>query len=413
MSNSHPPSQFDVESVRRDFPILSLDLGGKPLVYLDNAATTQKPKAVIDRLSHYYSFENSNIHRGVHQLSSSATTAYEQARGVVARFIGAASEEEIIFTRGATEAINLVAASWGRSHLKPGDEIVLTGMEHHANIVPWQLLAEELSLTIRVAPVLPDGSLDSDAFHALLGEKTRLVSFVYVSNSLGTVNPIVEMIEAAHKVGAKVLVDGAQAVSHFPVNVSDLDCDFFVFSGHKLFGPTGIGVLYGKRDVLATLPPYQGGGDMIEKVTFEKTTFRKPPGRFEAGTPHIAGVIGLAAAIDYFTSLDREGMAAHETQLLEHATAEIRSIPGIRIVGEAANKVSVLSFCLGDIHSHDIGTILDADGVAIRTGHHCTQPLMIAFGITGTARASFSFYNTLAEVDVFIQSLRRVQKMFG
>lgn len=416
MESHLPPDQiqpFDVEAVRRDFPILAREIGGKPLVYLDNAATTQKPRAVIDRLTEYYSFENSNIHRGVHQLSSAATTAYESARQTVARFLGAPAEEQIIFTRGATEAINLVAQSWGRVNLKAGDEVLITGMEHHANIVPWQIVAEELGLLLRVVPVLADGSLDLDAFHSLLSDKTRLVSFVHVSNSLGTVNPVAELIKGARGVGAMVLVDGAQAVSHFPVNVAELDCDFYVFSGHKLFGPTGIGVLYGKREVLEAMPPYQGGGDMIERVTFEKTTFRKPPGRFEAGTPHIAGVIGLAAAIDYFEALDRSGMAAHEAHLLSHATAEILKIPGIRLIGEAAEKVSVLSFCLGDIHSHDIGTILDADGIAIRTGHHCTQPLMTGFGIPGTARASFSFYNTVAEVDVFIRSLRGVQKMFG
>lgn len=404
---------FNVETVRSDFPILAREVGGNPLVYLDNAATTQKPRAVIECLNEYYSFENSNIHRGVHYLSAAATTAYESARKTVARFIGAPSDEQVVFTRGTTESINLVAHSWGRSNLRAGDEIVITGMEHHANIVPWQILAEEVGFTIRVVPVLDDGTLDLEAFHGLLNERTRLVSVVHVSNSLGTVNPVAEIVRRARAVGATVLIDGAQAVSHFPVDVAALDCDFYVFSGHKLFGPTGIGVLYGKRQVLEAMPPYQGGGDMIERVTFEKTTFRRPPGRFEAGTPHIAGAIGLAAAIDYFQSLDREGMAHYERDLLRYATEEILRIPGIRLIGEAPAKVSVLSFCLGDVHPHDIGTVLDADGIAIRTGHHCTQPLMIRFGITGTARASFSFYNTIQEADALVRSLKKVQKMFG
>jgi cysteine desulfurase/selenocysteine lyase len=404
---------FDVASVREDFPILDTRVGAHPLVYLDNAATSQKPQAVIDALSHYYGARNANIHRGVHYLSGAATDAYDQARVAVAKFLHAAEPRECLFVRGATEAINLVAATWGRKNLRTGDEILLTEMEHHANIVPWQLAAEATGATIKVIPISDRGELILDNLDKLLTPRVKMLAVTQVSNALGTVNPVAELIRRAHAVGAKVLVDGAQAVPHLPVDVRSLDCDFYAFSGHKIFGPTGIGILYGKAALLETLPPYQGGGDMIERVTFEKTTFRGLPERFEAGTPHISGAIGLGAALQYFAKIGPEAAAAHERDLLAYATAQVRAVPGLRIIGEAAEKVGVLSFVMEGVHPHDIGTILDNEGIAIRAGHHCCQPLMRRLGIAGTARASFAFYNTRAEADRLTAALHKVKKMFG
>jgi cysteine desulfurase/selenocysteine lyase len=404
---------FDVAAIREDFPILATCVGTHPLVYLDNAATSQKPQAVIDALDRYYASQNANIHRGVHYLSASATDAYDDARATVARFLNAAQPRECIFVRGTTEAINLVAATWGRQNLRPGDEILLTGLEHHANIVPWQLAAEAAGASIKIIPVTDRGELALDQLDSLLTPRVKLLALAHVSNALGTVLPVRELTRRAHAVGAVVLVDGAQSVPHLHIDVQDLDCDFFAFSGHKLFGPTGIGVLYGKAALLEKLPPYQSGGDMIERVTFAKTTFRGLPERFEAGTPHIAGAIGLAAAIRYLEKLGHDAPAAHERTLLAHATAAVRAIPGVRIIGEAPEKVGVLSFVMDGVHPHDIGTILDSEGIAIRAGHHCTQPLMQRLGISGTARASFAFYNTLDEAGRLAAALLKVKKLFG
>jgi cysteine desulfurase/selenocysteine lyase len=404
---------FDVTAVREDFPILATRVGAHPLIYLDNAASAQKPRAVIDAISDYYSARHANIHRGVHYLSATATDAYDQARVIVAKFLNAAEPRECIFVRGATEAINLVASSWGRQNLRPGDEILLSTLEHHANIVPWQIAAEAAGAKIKIIPVSDAGELLLDGLDTLLTPRTKLLAITQVSNALGTVVPVRELIRRAHAVGAVVLVDGAQSVPHLPIDVQDLDCDFFAFSGHKLFGPTGIGVLYGNAALLEKLPPYQSGGDMIERVTFEKTTFRSIPERFEAGTPHISGVVGLAAAIRYLAKLGHPALAAHEQNLLAHATAAVRAIPGVRIIGEAKDKVGVLSFVMDGIHPHDIATILDSEGIAIRAGHHCAQPLMQRLGLTGTARASFAFYNTLAEADHLAAALLKVKKMFG
>jgi cysteine desulfurase / selenocysteine lyase len=404
---------FDVAAVREDFPILATRVGAHPLVYLDNAASAQKPRAVIDAISDYYSARHANIHRGVHYLSATATDAYDQARVTVAKFLNAAEPRECIFVRGATEAINLVASSWGRQNLRPGDEILLSTLEHHANIVPWQIAAEAAGAKIKIIPVSDAGELLLDGLDALLTSRTKLLAITHVSNALGTVVPVRDLIRRAHAVGAVVLVDGAQSVPHLSIDVQDLDCDFFAFSGHKLFGPTGIGVLYGKAALLEKMPPYQSGGDMIERVTFEKTTFRSIPERFEAGTPHISGVVGLAAAIRYLAKLGHAALAAHEQNLLAHATAAVRNIPGVRIIGEAKDKVGVLSFVMDGIHPHDIATILDSEGIAIRAGHHCAQPLMQRLGLTGTARASFAFYNTLDEADHLAAALLKVKKMFG
>ena len=404
---------FDVAAVREDFPILATRVGTHPLIYLDNAASAQKPRAVIDAISEYYSARHANIHRGVHYLSAEATDAYDQARVIVAKFLNAAEPRECIFVRGTTEGINLVASSWGRANLRSGDEILLSTLEHHANIVPWQIAAEAAGAKIKVIPINDRGELNLDQLDALLTPRVKLLAITHVSNALGTVVPVRDLIRRAHAVGAVVLVDGAQAVPHLRIDVRDLDCDFYAFSGHKLFGPTGIGILYGKAALLEKLPPYQSGGDMIERVTFEKTTFRGLPERFEAGTPDISGAIGLGAAIRYLDKLGHDALAAHERRLLDHATAAVRAIPGVRLIGEAADKVGVLSFVMDGVHPHDIGTILDSEGIAIRAGHHCAQPLMQRLGITGTARASFAFYNTLEEADHLAAALLKVKKMFG
>ena len=406
-------SRFDVASVREDFPILDTQVGGHPLVYLDNAATAQKPQAVIDAVSHYYSATNANIHRGVHYLSAEATDAYDRARITVAGFLNAAEPRECVFVRGATEGINLVASSWGRTNLRPGDEILLTGMEHHANIVPWQMVAEATGAVIKVIPVTDRGELDLDGIDQLLTPRVKMLAVTHVSNALGTVNPVRALIQRAHAVGALALVDGAQSAAHLQVDVRSLDCDFFAFSGHKVFGPTGIGVLYGKAVVLDKMPPYQGGGDMIERVSFEKTTYRGLPERFEAGTPDISGAIGLAAAIHYLAKLGHAAVAAHESDLLAYATEAVGNIQGVRIIGEAPEKVGVLSFVMENVHPHDIGTVLDNEGIAIRAGHHCCMPLMKRLGLPGTARASFAFYNTRAEADRLTAALVKVRKLFG
>lgn len=404
---------YDVMKIRDDFPILKIKVHEKPLVYLDNAATTQKPLFVIDRINKYYSTMNSNIHRGVHALSGVSTEAFETARIIVKRFINALGKNEIIFTRGTTESINLVAQTYGKTNVKEGDEIIISHMEHHSNIVPWQMLCKEKNAKLRVIPIDDNGEIIYDEFEKLVNEKTKLVSIVYVSNSLGTVNPVKKFIDYAHQFNIPVLIDGAQAVNHLPVDVQELDCDFFAFSGHKIYGPTGIGVLYGKVDLLEAMPPYMGGGDMISKVTFEETTYNELPHKFEAGTPDIAGAIGLGAAIDYVSKIGIENIGKHETELLEYATKKVTDIPGLRIIGKAKEKMSVLSFVLENIHPHDIGTFLDFEGVAIRTGHHCTQPVMDRFGIPATSRASFAMYNTKKEVDVLIEGLKKIVEVFG
>ncbi|HQT81470.1 MAG: cysteine sulfinate desulfinase [Ferrovum sp. 37-45-19] len=403
---------FNVNEIRQQFPILKSTVRGKPLVYLDNAATTQKPQSVIDVETHYYDTLNANVHRGVHKLSQDATDAFEKARDIVQGFIGAQHREEVIFTRGATEAINLVASSWGRANLKPGDEILLSQMEHHANIVPWQMIAEQTGAFIKVIPIDETGTLDLTQFEALLSPKTKMLGVTQVSNALGTVNPVQYMIEKAHQVGALVLVDGAQSILHQAVNMVELDCDFFVFSGHKLYGPTGIGVLYGKKHLLNAMPPYQAGGDMIFKVTFEKSTYNHLPYKFEAGTPHIAGAIGLGRAIEFVQSIGLNEIADHEAQLLTYATEQSHLIPQLRIIGQAVNKVSVFSFVMDGVHPHDIGTILDSEGVAIRTGHHCAMPVMDYFKIPATARASLALYNTKEDIDALFAALHRVTEMF-
>jgi cysteine desulfurase/selenocysteine lyase len=409
---AHAKTAFDVRSVRQDFPILHQSVFGKPLVYLDNAATAQKPKAVIDALVRYYTQDNANIHRGLHQLSERATAAYEETRSKVRRFLNAAEDREIVFVRGTTEAINLVAQSYGRTHLDPGDEVLITTMEHHSNIVPWQILCEEKGARLRVAPIGDDGDLLLDEFEKLLGPRTRLVSVVHVSNALGTINPVKRLVEMAHRRNIPVLLDGAQAAPHLRIDVRELDCDFYALSGHKLFGPTGIGVLYGRARLLEAMPPWQSGGDMIASVTFAKTTYNRLPYKFEAGTPHIAGVIGLGAALDYLESIDRDGRIAHEDDVLAYATRTIAALPRVRLVGTAREKTGVLSFVIEGVHPHDIGTILDREGIAIRAGHHCTQPLMDRFGVPATARASFALYNTRAEVDALAAGVRRVLEVF-
>ena len=406
-------STFNVEKIRKDFPILKEKVHGKALVYLDNAATTQKPLAVIEALDSYYREYNSNIHRGVHLLSEKATAAYEASRVTVRNFLGAADTREIIFARGATEGINLVAQTWGRQNVKAGDEILLTTMEHHSNIVPWQMLCEEKGAILKVVPINDAGELVLEEFHKLLSPKTKLLAITHVSNALGTVNPLADLIQAAHAKGAKVLVDGAQAVPHLAVNVRELDCDFYVFSGHKIYGPTGIGVLYGKYALLDSMPPYQGGGDMIATVTFEKTLYKKPPQKFEAGTPHIAGVIGLGAALDYVSKIGLGDIAAHEHDLLVYGTQKLQAVPGLKLIGTAKNKAGVLSFTLGEIHPHDIGTIVDRQGVAIRVGHHCAQPVMDRFNIPATSRASLGLYNTRQEIDALVEALQKVKEVLG
>lgn len=406
-------SNFDVEKVRADFPVLAREVNGKPLVYLDNAASSQVSNLVIERSSKYLSDEHSNIHRGVHYLSQHATTAYEAAREKVKQFINAREAKECIFVRGCTEAVNLVAYSYGRKHIGEGDEIILSQMEHHANIIPWQVLAEEKGAKIRVIPMNERGELVIDEYEAMLNERTKIVAVAHVSNSLGTINPVKEMIASAHKLGIPVLVDGAQAIPHFPVDVQDLDADFYVFSGHKMFAPTGSGVMYGKREWLDKLPPYQTGGGMIRTVTFEKTTYAPIPEKFEAGTPAIAANIGLGAAIDYLNSIDFAAAAAYEHELLGYATEKLSKIEGVKIVGTAAEKASVLSFTIEGVHPHDIGTILDQQGIAIRAGHHCAQPVMQFFDVPATARASFAFYNTREEVDKLAAAVEKVIEVFA
>ncbi len=404
---------WDVEQIRKDFPVLSREVNGKPLVYLDNGASSQVPQSVIDRTSKYLAEEHSNIHRGVHYLSQHATTAYEAAREKVKRFINAAAAKECIFVRGTTEGINLVAYSYGRKFIGEGDEIVLSAMEHHSNIVPWQIVAEERGAKIRVIPMNERGELIIEEYEKLLNERTKIVAVAHVSNSLGTVNPIKEMIATAHKFGVPVLVDAAQSVPHFPVDVQDLDADFFVFSGHKMFAPTASGIVYGKREWLDKMPPYQTGGGMIRTVSFEKTTYAPIPEKFEAGTPGIAAGIGLGAAIDYLNALDFNAAAEYEHSLLEYATARLSDIPEVRIIGTAANKASVLSFTIEGIHPHDIGTILDQQGIAVRAGHHCAQPVMQFFDVPATARASFAFYNTREEVDKLADAIQKVIEVFA
>ena len=406
------PTGLDVARVRADFPILRQLVRGKPLVYLDNAATTQKPVAVIEALNHYYRLDNANIHRGVHTLSERATAAYEGARETVRGFINARSTREIVFVRGATEAINLVAQTWGRANVKEGDEILLSEMEHHSNIVPWQMLCQQVGATLKVIPINDAGELQLDKLDALLTARTRLVGITHCSNALGTINPVREIIEKAHAAGAVVLVDGAQAVAHLPVDVQALDCDFYVFSSHKLYGPTGTGVLYGKESLLEAMPPWHGGGEMIKYVTFEKTIYNDLPAKFEAGTPHIAGGIGLGAAIDYVTQIGLEAIAAHEHDLLTYATQRTAEISELRIIGTARAKSGILSFDLGRIHPHDIGTMLDHQGIAIRTGHHCAMPVMQHYGVPATARASFALYNTRADVDALMIGIRKVIEAF-
>jgi cysteine desulfurase/selenocysteine lyase len=405
--------EFDVARIREDFPILKEQVHGKPLVYFDNGATSQKPQAVIDALTRYYRAENSNIHRGVHHLSEQATAAYEAARGKVRKFINASADNEIIFVRGTTEGINLVAQSYGRNFLRAGDEIIVSAMEHHSNIVPWQMLCEQVGARLRVMPINHDGEIVMEEYRRLLGDRTKFVSVTHVSNALGTVVPVREIVALAHERGVPVLVDGAQAVPHLRVDVQELDCDFYAFSGHKLFGPTGVGVLYGRAELLDKMPPYQGGGDMISLVTFEKTHYNVLPYKFEAGTPHISGGIGLGAALDYLSALDWPQVAAHEQRLLEYATEAVSAIDGLRIIGTAQHKAGVLSFVFDHVHAHDVGTILDQEGVAVRAGHHCAMPVMQRFGVPATTRASFAFYNRIDEIDVMVRALGRVLKVFG
>mgnify|MGYP002622666700 CR=1 FL=1 len=411
-SSQDTAGALDVSQVRRDFPILAQQVNGRPLAYLDNAATTQKPQSVIDALRHYYDSDNANIHRGVHTLSMRATEAYEAARKRIAGFIGAASTQEVIFTRGTTESINLVAQSYARSILKSGDEILITGLEHHSNIVPWQILCEQTGAVLRVVRINDAGDVPIDDFRKLLSDRTRIVALAHVSNALGTILPVREMIRAARDAGAVTLVDGAQAVAHVPVDVRALDCDFYAFSGHKLFGPTGIGVLYGKQSLLEKMPPYQGGGDMIKSVTFEKTIYNDLPYKFEAGTPHIAGGIGLGAAVEYVQSVGLARIGAHEHELLEYGTRVLEQVDGVRPVGTAPSKASVLSFVVDGIHPHDIGTILNDRGVAVRTGHHCAQPVMERFKIPATARASIALYNTREEIDALAAGIKQAIDVF-
>ncbi|HUT51429.1 MAG TPA: cysteine desulfurase [Alphaproteobacteria bacterium] len=404
---------YDVEAVRADFPILSRTVYGKPLVYLDNGASAQKPKAVIEAVRFCYEEQYANVHRGAHYLSGATTDAFENARVKIARFINAASDDEIVFTHNATEAINLVAASYGRTHLQAGDEIVISEMEHHANIVPWQLLSQEKGLTLKIAPITDDGVLDMEAFAALLGPRTRLVAITHCSNVLGTVTPVKEIVALGHAAGAKVLIDGSQGIVHAPVDVRDIGADFYVFTGHKLYGPSGIGVLHGRLEVLETMPPYQGGGDMIERVTFEKTTFKEPPHRFEAGTPPIVQVIGLGAAIDYISSFGVETIAAHEHEVLTYANERLADIDGFRFIGTAPGKGPIVSFLVDGLHPLDVATVIDREGVATRVGHHCAEPLMDRLGVEGTLRASIGMYNTKGEIDVLARAIEKAKAKLG
>lgn len=404
---------LDVYKVRADFPILDVKVHGKPLIYLDNAATSQKPQVVIDSLTHYYTSENANIHRGVHALSELATQDHERARIKVQNFIHAADASEIVFVRGTTEGINLVAQTYGRTHVGAGDEVIISALEHHSNIVPWQILCQQQGARLRVIPVNDDGELLLDEFEKLLNPKTKLVAVAHVSNALGTIVPLRKVIEIAHSRDVPVLVDGAQAAPHLQIDVQALDADFYTLSGHKMYGPMGIGVLYGKRALLEAMPPYQGGGDMISSVTFEKTLYNKLPYKFEAGTPDVSGAIGLGAAIDYLTGIGLDRIAAHEHELLVYGTQALASIPGLRLIGTAKSKAAVLSFVLDGVHAHDVGTILDQEGIAVRTGHHCAQPLMQRFGVEATARASFGLYNTREDVDALVGGIQKVREVFA
>ena len=406
-------SAFDVYTLRENFPILHRRLNGKQLVYFDNAATSQKPQVVIDALTNYYSNYNANIHRGIHTLAEEATAAYEATRGTAKNFINAASAEEIIFTRGATEGINLVAYTWGRKNLREGDEIIISGMEHHSNIVPWQIVCEEKKAILKVIPITPNGELDLDAFKKLLSSKTKIVAVVHASNSLGTINPVAQIIDKAHKAGALVMLDGAQSTVHLDIDVQDLDCDFFAFSGHKVYGPTGAGVLYGKKNILEAMPPFMGGGEMIKEVTFEKTTYNDLPYKYEAGTPNIADTVALKSALDFVTGTGKENIRRHEDALLNYATEQLKTINGLTIVGNAKQKVSVVSFSVKNIHPQDLGVLLDNQGIAVRTGHHCTQPVMDYFKIPGTVRASFAMYNTKEEIDKLVTGLHKAIKMLS
>jgi cysteine desulfurase/selenocysteine lyase len=402
---------FDVLEIRKDFPILNQTIHGKPLVYFDNAATTQKPLSVIQAISEYYQEFNANIHRGIHTLAEKATAEYEGTREMVRKFINASSTDEIIFTRGTTESINLVAAAFGRQQIKAGDEVIITTMEHHSNIVPWQMLCEEKGATLKVIPINDQGEILVEEYEKLLSERTKLVAAVYVSNSLGTINPVKEIIDRAHAFGARVLIDGAQASAHLDINVQELNCDFYAFSSHKLYGPTGIGVLYGKRELLDSMPPYQGGGEMIKEVSFEKTTYNELPYKFEAGTPNIADTVAFKKALEYVNEISKPVAAEYEHELLTYATESLQEINGLRIVGTAKEKISIVSFVVEGVHHQDIGIILDTQGIAVRTGHHCTQPLMQRFNIPGTTRASFAIYNTKEEIDKLVKGLHKVVKM--
>ena len=406
-------SAFDVRSIRKYFPILDRELNDKRLVYFDNAATSQKPQVVIDALVNYYSHYNANIHRGIHTLAEEATAAYESTRVAVRRFINAALPEEIIFTRGATEGLNLVAYTYGRQNINAGDEIIISGMEHHSNIVPWQILCKEKKAVLKVIPIKEDGELDFDAYKNLLSSKTKLVSVVHASNSLGTINPVKEIIDAAHRVGAAVMIDGAQSTVHLDIDVQEMDCDFFAFSGHKVYGPTGVGVLYGKKEFLESMPPFMGGGEMIKEVTFEKTTYADLPYKFEAGTPNIADTVALKSALDFIEKVGKESIRNHEMDLLRYATEQMKAIPSLKLIGNAKEKVSVVSFVIKNIHPQDLGVLLDNQGIAVRTGHHCTQPVMDYFKIPGTVRASFAMYNTKEEIDKLVTGLHKAIKMLS
>ncbi|WP_229236320.1 cysteine desulfurase [Emticicia sp. TH156] len=410
-NRNYRATMLDIQKIRADFPILDEQVNGKDLVYFDNAATTQKPLPVLNALANYYGHYNANIHRGIHNLAEKATAAFEESRKAIQKFLNARLTEEVIFTYGTTDGINLVAQTYGRAFLKAGDEIIISTMEHHSNIVPWQMLCEQNGCILKVIPINDNGELLMEEYDKLLSEKTRFVSVVHVSNALGTINPVKQIIEKAHQVGAKVLIDGAQATSHIKIDVQDLDADFYVFSAHKIYGPTGMGALYGKKDILDAMPPYRGGGEMIKEVTFEKTTYNELPYKFEAGTPNIADVIAVKYALDYVNALGKESIAAYENELLAYATEQLLQIEGLRIIGQAKEKVSVISFVIDGVHPQDIGVILDQQGIAVRTGHHCTQPLMKRLGIPGTSRASFAVYNTKDEIDKLVKGIEKVKKM--
>ena len=402
---------INIDQIRTNFPILDQEINGRQLVYFDNAATTQKPLSVIEAITHYYRWDNANIHRGIHTLAERATRDFEDSRKAIRDFLGAGSIEEIIFTSGTTHGINLVASSYGRKYVQKGDEIIISGMEHHSNIVPWQMLCEEKEAILKVIPVTDKGELDLQAYEQLLSNKTKIVAVNHVSNSLGTINPIKKIIDLAHQFSAVVLIDGAQATSHIDIDVQALDCDFYAFSAHKIYGPTGIGVLFGKKDILNAMPPYMGGGEMIKEVTFEKTTYNELPYKFEAGTPNIADVVALKTALEYVAEIGKENIAAHENALLQYATEQLQSIEGLRIIGQAEEKISVISFIIEGIHHQDLGVLLDNQGIAVRTGHHCTQPLMQRFGVLGTTRASFAVYNTFEEIDKLVAGIHKAKKM--